>query len=252
MTIPLPPADYLPHLSRQTAEFERLLRTADLDAPVVSCGDWTLRKLGAHLGNVHRWATTIVTTGEPASQNLELEPGGDLADWYAAGAAELLATLRGADPSAPAWHFSVTEKVKAFWFRRQAQEAAVHLFDAARAAGVETVIDPLIAADGVDEVFAVMMPRARRRSGPPPLPESLTIRATDTGHTWLLSPATQTTEGPTADLVAGDTVAAATVAAPAQDLLLLLWKRLAPADTAVRISGNEASARDFLAATLTP
>lgn len=246
-TIPLAPADYLPPLSAQVAEFERLLRTSDLDAPVVSCGDWSLRQLGAHLGNVHRWATTILVTGEPAPQDFEPEPDGDLAEWYAAGADELLSTLRDSDPAAPSWHFSVTEQVKAFWFRRQTHEVAVHLFDAARAAGAETTLEPLIAADGVDEVFVAMMPRVRRRSGPPPLPEPLLIRAADTGHSWLWSPGE---DGPVVEPDSGD--AAVTVEGPARDLLLLLWKRVAVEDTAVRITGDEAVARGFLGAKLTP
>jgi uncharacterized protein (TIGR03083 family) len=248
-TIPLPPTDYLPHLSSAAAEFERLLRTADLDAPVVACGDWNLRELGAHLGNVHRWATRIVLTGKAVPQDFEPDPGGDLADWYAASANELLTTLRDSDPAAPTWHFTVAEQVKAFWFRRQAQEVVMHLFDAARAAGRETLIDPLLAADGVDEVFTVMMPRVRKRNGPPPLPEPLLFRAVDTGHTWLWSPAD---EGPVVEPVAGKADPRAKVEGTAQDLLLVLWKRLALEETAARAVGDESVARDFLAAKLTP
>jgi uncharacterized protein (TIGR03083 family) len=250
--LPLAPAAYLPHLIRQLAEFEHLLRTADLDAPVESCGDWRLRELGVHLGDVHQWATAIVTTGEPSPQKFDSKPGDDLADWYAAKAAELLQALRDADPAARSWHFLGTEKVNAFWYRRQTQEVAVHLFDAARAAGTEAVIDPVIAADGVDEVFTAMMPRVRRWHTPPPLPEPLLLRATDTGHAWLLRPASEAGEIPTAHQAAGEEVSAATAEASAQDLLLLLWKRRTIAEAAPRIIGDESVAHGFLTAPLTP
>jgi uncharacterized protein (TIGR03083 family) len=249
--LPLAPADYLPHLIRQLAEFEHLLRTADLDAPVESCGDWRLRELGAHLGDIHRWAATIVTTGEPSPQEFDSEPGDALADRYAARAAELLKALRDADPSARCWHFAGTEKVKAFWFRRQTQEVAVHLVDAARAVGAEAVIDPLIAADGVDEVVTAMLPRVRRWHAPPPLPEPLLLRATDTGHAWLLRPASDG-EIPTGHQVAGEVFSGATAEASAQDLLLLLWKRRTIAETAPRITGDGHVAHGFLTAPLTP
>jgi uncharacterized protein (TIGR03083 family) len=250
--IPLPPADYLAHLSRLVAEFERFLRTADLDAPVESCGEWRLRDLGTHLGNVHRWAASIVTTGEASPQKFETDPAGELADWYAAAAADLLTTLREADPSEASWTMSKTERDKAFWFRRQTHEVSVHLFDAAVAAGAETTTEPLIAADGVDEVFGVMMPRVHRTSGPPPLPESLLVRATDTANAWLLRPAEVDGEGPIVRRVSGAMVSAATVEAPAENLLLALWKRRGVAELAPRITGDESIAHGFLAATLTP
>jgi uncharacterized protein (TIGR03083 family) len=250
--IPLSPADYLAHLSSLVTEFERFLRTADLDAPVASCGEWRLGDLGAHLGNVHRWAASIVVTGEVAPQNFETGPDGDLADWYAAAAAELLTTLREADPAETAWTLSKTERVKAFWFRRQTHEVSVHLFDAASAAGAESKVDPQIAADGVDEVLGVMMPRVHRKAGPPPLPESLLLRATDTGNAWLLRPAAVEDDGPIVRRVSGEMVSAATVEARAEDLLLALWKRRNLAEIAPRITGDESIAHGFLAATLTP
>jgi uncharacterized protein (TIGR03083 family) len=249
--IPLSPADYLTHLSSLVAEFERVLRTADLDAPVESCGDWRLRDLGIHLGNVHLWAASIVVTGEVAPQSFETGPDGELADWYAAAAAGLLTKLREADPDESSWTLSKTERVKAFWFRRQAHEVLVHLFDAAGAAGAEAKADPLIAADGVDEVLGMWIPRVHRKAGPPPLPDSLLLRATDTGNAWLLRPAAVEGDGPVVRRVSGEMVSAATVEAPAEDLLLALWKRRSVAEIAPRITGDESIAHGFLAATLT-
>jgi uncharacterized protein (TIGR03083 family) len=251
--LPLDPLQYLPYLERAMADFERVLTTADLDAPVVACGDWRLRELGAHLGNVHRWTGAIVATGERCREEFAPEPGADLAEWYAAGAASLLATLREADPASRCWHFAGADKVKAFWFRRQTHEVAVHLFDARRAAGIEQDIDPLIAADGVDEVLAAMLPRVRRWHETPPLPEPLLLQASDTGHAWLLRPADGDGESPAVQPTNGtDGAPAVTAEASAEDLLLLMWKRRALDETDLRITGGETVAKAFLTAPLTP
>jgi uncharacterized protein (TIGR03083 family) len=235
----LPPSSYLPHLRALTEAFAAELRAGELDAPVPNCGDWTRADLGTHLGNVHRWAATVVRTGEPQPQEFENPPSADLAQWYAESAALLLDTLAEADPAARCWHFCGTEKTKAFWFRRQVHETAVHLVDVTR--GTVPDLDPLIAADGVDEVFGAMLPRITRWHAVPSLPAPITLRATDTGHSWTLVPG----EPP----ALGEAEAASTVEAPAQQLLLRLWKRTAAEP---RITGDEALAAAFLKAPLTP
>jgi len=235
----LPPSAYLPQLRALTEAFAAELRAGEPDAAVPACGDWTRADLGTHLGNVHRWAATVVRTGEPQRQAFETTPPADLAQWYAESAELLLDALAEADPAARCWHFGGTEKTKAFWFRRQVHETAVHLADAARGPAPE--LDPLIAADGVDEVFGAMLPRITRWHAVPSLAAPITVRATDTGHSWTLVPG----EPP----VLGEAEAAATVEAPAQELLLRLWKRPAAEP---RITGDEALASAFLRAPLTP
>ncbi|WP_370947807.1 maleylpyruvate isomerase family mycothiol-dependent enzyme [Amycolatopsis sp. cg5] len=244
--MPLAPADYLPHLRRLVAEFERVLRTADHDAPVKTCGDWRLTDLAVHLGNVHRWATGMIITGESIKQDFDKVPDGDLADWYAESAAKLIEALEAADPADPTWHFGTSAKIKAFWFRRQTQEIAVHLYDAATSAGEELVLDPVIAADGVDEVLTEMLPRVTRWHTPPPLTASLTLRATDAGTSWHL-PAVGEGEVPA---VGEDAEPAATAEGTGQELLLMLWQRYPLAK--VELGGDTAAATAFLSARMTP
>ncbi|MBE1502317.1 uncharacterized protein (TIGR03083 family) [Amycolatopsis lexingtonensis] len=235
-TMPFPARDYLPVLRELTGAFADALRTGDPAAKVPDCGDWTLADLGTHLGNVHRWATAIVTTGELQSQDFEAGPGADLASWYAESAGLLLDALEQATPEDGCWHFGGTEKTKAFWFRRQVHETAVHLADA----GSEHVLDPAVAADGVDEVLGAMLPRVTRWHAVPELPGPVSLRATDTGDVWTVHPGEPPALGPAVD-------GAATVEAPARDLLLRLWKRTGPAP---RVTGDAAAA--LLAAPLTP
>ncbi|WP_329044241.1 maleylpyruvate isomerase family mycothiol-dependent enzyme [Amycolatopsis sp. NBC_01488] len=234
-TMPFPARDYLPVLRELTGAFAEVLRSADPAAPVPDCAGWTLADLGTHLGNVHRWATSVVITGEAQRQSFEDGPGADLASWYAESAHGLLAALDAANPGDRCWHFGGTEKTKAFWYRRQVHETAVHLADS----GSAHVLDPAVAADGVDEVLSTLLPRVTRWHAVPRLPGPVSLRATDTGDVWTVHPGEPPALGPAAD--------GATVEAPARDLLLRLWKRTGPDP---RVEGAAAAA--LLEAPLTP
>jgi uncharacterized protein (TIGR03083 family) len=233
--MPFPARDYLPVLRELTAAFAEALRTGDLAAKVPDCGDWTLADLGTHLGNVHRWAAAVVTTGEVQPQNFASGADAGLASWYAESAALLLDALERATPEDRCWHFGGTEKTKAFWFRRQVHETAVHLADS----GSGHVLDPAVAADGVDEVLGTLLPRVTRWHPVPELPGPVSLHATDTGDVWTVHPGEPPALGPAAG--------SASVEAPARDLLLRLWKRTGPDP---RTDGAAAAA--LLEAPLTP
>ncbi|MFD2492473.1 maleylpyruvate isomerase family mycothiol-dependent enzyme [Amycolatopsis jiangsuensis] len=239
---PLPATEYLPHLRALTKDFAEEVRAGRLEAVVPSCGEWTRAELVAHLGNVYRWAAKIVRTGD--RERTPVPVSGDPARWYEECAAELLEALAGADPDEPCWHFAGSAKTKAFWFRRQVCETAVHLIDAHAARDAVVRLDPLVAADGVDEVLGSFLPRAARFGPAPSLPVPITLRASDFDQSWTLVPG----EPP----ALGDAHAAATVEAPAQDLLMVLWNRSRLDEAGLRITGDAEVARAFLAAKLTP
>ncbi|MGI5144599.1 MULTISPECIES: maleylpyruvate isomerase family mycothiol-dependent enzyme [unclassified Streptomyces] len=242
--LPLASDTLLAALSEEVAAFEQLLRTADTGTPVATCGDWNLRGLGAHLGQVYRFAAVVVRTGALCREQFAPADAQQIADWYAEGAASLLAALRETDPAASTWAFGRPDAVAAFWFRRLTMETAVHLLDAQLATGAEIHVNPLIAADGVDEVFATLMPMVWSRGEPKLLPAPVALRTTDTGHGWLIQPADIPQVRPVDSMPP-----AATVAATAADLLLTLWKRRAPKPE--WINGDVAAANALLTASLT-
>ena len=69
--------------------------------------------------------------------------------------ARLTAALESVDPTEHAWTWS-TDQTVGFIGRRQAHEALIHRLDAELTAGTVTDLDPTLAADGVDEVLAMM------------------------------------------------------------------------------------------------
>ncbi|MFE5565294.1 maleylpyruvate isomerase family mycothiol-dependent enzyme [Amycolatopsis japonica] len=245
------PDEYLARLRELTAGFARVARTGDHAAPVPCCGDWRLRDLVVHLGNVHRWAAGIVRTGDPAPQIFEADPGADLAAWYRESAEELIEALREASPGDGAWNFTAAAKTKAFWFRRQVHETAVHLLDAHRAAGTEYTLDPSIAADGADEVLLGMLPKVKRWHAPPVVTVPLLLKTSDTGHAWLITPPGET-DVPGSRQADPAEAAGAVVEGTAEALDLLLWQRIELDGAGIEITGDAAAAKTFLAGPFTP
>ena len=194
--------------------------------------DWTAGDLVRHLGNVHRWATALVTAGtaeRPPPHDDEDPPDGELLDWYGAGLTGLVRALRETPPDAPAWHMSPTApKVAAEWARRQAHELAVHRMDLEAAAGVPvTEVDPELADDGVDEVLRVVVPRWAHTEPVSTATATVAVRSTDTGRVWTA----RVTQGDVAVTDEDAQRADARLQAPAAALLRRLWGR--PAEVVV-------------------
>jgi uncharacterized protein (TIGR03083 family) len=213
---------------------------AGLETKVPWVPAWTVRDLVAHLGAVHRWATEIVRAGgtnPPAPAGRYQPPHDDLAGWYALGLTELVAALRTVDPDAPAWHMSPAASHTARdWSRRQAHEHVVHRLDIEVAAGVaHAAVDPVLAADGVDELLGIILPRWQHTSPLVAARASVTVTAPDVDRRWLVEVAagrvrlTRSDPGPLPPPTGAPGVAELT--GPAEQLLRRLWGR--PADVVV-------------------
>jgi uncharacterized protein (TIGR03083 family) len=226
---------HLRHLRAESAAFSTVLRTTSPDVAVPTCPGWRLRDLAVHLGGVHRWATTIVSTGERATPPTYDVADLDLADWFDEGANTLHDVLGAADPAQSCWTFGGSGRA-AFWARRQALETAVHRVDAELTQGGAAAVPDDLAEDGIAEVVDVMQPRqvALGRSGA--VETCVALVSTSSGRRWSL----------------GEGEPVASVTGPPSALLLLLWHRLEPGDTDFQVSGSAAVVEALLAQGVTP
>ena len=246
----LTPQEFLDQLDDATARFARAAAAGDLGAPVASCPDWTLGDLVVHLGKIHQWATHAIVAGNPDARPVRPpnDPDG-LVEWYRESAGSLLRVLRTTDPHAPAWVFGPPPGTVAFWYRRQAHEATMHLWDAGTAGGGEAEpIGCVVALDGIDEVTGMFFPRQVTTGRIGPLAHRLALETTGAGgaNRWVLAG-----DG-TGPASAPDAPADAVVRGEAPDLLLLVWRRIGLDDERVRVEGDVSAARAVLNRALTP
>jgi uncharacterized protein (TIGR03083 family) len=238
-------AEYTEALRKEGRLLISAAERAGADAPVPGCPGWLVRDLLAHLGSVHRWATTYVTeggqdpAGRPRAPELEDEA---LLEWVREGHNRLLAALSSAPSQLSCWTFLPAPSPLAFWARRQAHETAVHRVDAESAGGGPlSAPAPGFAADGIDELLCGL---AGRRKSPvrTESPKTLRVRAVDVpGAVWTVR---LSGEGPpVAERAEGGAADAADCAyeGPAGELYLVLWNRLP--DEAVTLTGDRALAR---------
>ncbi|MBZ5739661.1 maleylpyruvate isomerase family mycothiol-dependent enzyme [Nocardioides mangrovi] len=212
--------DWTALLATATDRFARLTAEADPTAPVASCPGWTVADLVDHVGGVHQWARHAIVAGTPDGQAESPSLGADaaaLASWYAGHAGALRDALAG-DPTASAWTFG-TEQTAGWWLRRQVHETTMHTRDLLDAAGRvdEWILDPGLAWDGVREVATEFYPRQVRLGRTEPLPGTLRLVATD----LAIDP-----------VVLGDATPEVELAAPAAEVLLMVWKRRTAEDPA--------------------
>jgi uncharacterized protein (TIGR03083 family) len=160
--------------------------------PVPSCPGWDVAKLALHVGLAHVWAGEQVRRGtsDPlAWSDLPRAPAGrDRLVWLEEATGRLCDALAASDPDAPAGAWLGVEVHAGFWSRRMAHETAVHRVDAEGALGREPALPQDLAADGVDELASVILPRllaAPRERGSLPS-GSLCLFATDAGAAWRM------------------------------------------------------------------
>jgi uncharacterized protein (TIGR03083 family) len=237
-------------------------RSAGPEARVPMSSRWTVRDLVIHAGNVHDWAASVLRTRVEQPQAFDAEPDGvgesfsALLQWYADRAGDLLDLLTGDEvpDDTPMWTFG-PPGTAAFWPRRQAHEITMHSVDGAMASGealsdAVLPLDPQVSADGVDEVFTVMMPRVAMFVPRPALPGRLAVEATDTGHRWELE------RDGRIDSAATGSAVDATLAGPASGLFAVLWRRgtldADGADLGVEVTGARDVVDALFAARLTP
>ena len=179
----LDPEAYLSHIRSESARFREVLTHCDPDTRVPSCPDWNAADLLWHLATVQRWWAEVLTA-RPARPD-EIDPPRPqtydaLLAAYDEWSGELVRVLETADPRDEAWSWSDDHTV-GFILRRQAHEALVHRVDAELAAETSSEVDPVLAADGVEEVLAVMYGGCPPWGSWEPGEGLIRVDATDTG-----------------------------------------------------------------------
>jgi len=223
----LPTEDCIAAINGHSAGFADACR-GNLAARVEHCPDWSVADLVWHLTEVHWfWATIVeeLLEAPPDASRRPERPADDrLVDAFEAGAARLAQVLASADQSASCWTWAPQQQEVAFVTRHQVQEAAVHHWDAAHAAGEVLAIEPDTAADSVDEFLTFSVSTEADPADPPgePLAARFVLRASDTRDAWTLG------DGPLPGTLQVERVGdddAPTVTATASDLLLWLYAR---------------------------
>ena len=180
--------EYCAALRREGHSLTASARAAGVDAPVVSCPEWKIADLLGHVGRLHRWVASIVEADgdDPTDHwsDAEPPPPGERIGWFDGGVDLVADTLLRVDPTAPAWSWT-TERTAGFWARRQANETAVHRWDAQTASGATEPIEHALAVDGIDEFFG-LIPFWKRESTLRGAGESMHLHATDGDGEWFV------------------------------------------------------------------
>jgi uncharacterized protein (TIGR03083 family) len=247
-------AEHIASLERDGQLMVAAAERAGLRAAVPSCPGWQVRDLLRHQGYVHRWAGRYVAEqlSERVPRLTEAElladgpPDDELLDWFRAGHAALVSSLRAADPGMKCWTFLDAPSSLAFWARRQAHETAIHRVDAELAQGGLSPVGAEFAADGIDELImgfcgrdATGLTDAQRAEV-----QRLQVQVTDADGEWQVE---LTEEGKCAATVrrgSGHGSADCTLTGPAAGLYLVLWNRAEPGAAAeVSVGGDAAVLR---------
>jgi uncharacterized protein (TIGR03083 family) len=187
--------DHLGAIVRSGAALGEAAAAAGLEAKVPTCPAWNVTKLVLHQGMVHRWAAANLRgerDHDTTASQAEGKAAASLLDWYSKGLAALVDTVRATAADARAMVFlRDAPPPRRFWARRQAHETTIHSVDAIAArcgrwpTASDVAIDPMLAADGIDELLMGFITRGKGRLHTAE-PYNLLVRTDDTGHAWTL------------------------------------------------------------------
>jgi uncharacterized protein (TIGR03083 family) len=227
---------------------------------VPTAPQWTVTDLVRHVGQTQHWVAEIIERRitDPAQLPAEMAvlPAGpgQWQGWLSQSAQRVASACSGDALDAPVFNAAGDERSGTrFWMFSMLNEAVVHGFDAARAAGRPSGIDAGVAAALISHHLAMLTSPTWAVQRPE---SARAIRGTGQTLQWL---ATDTAGGAGAWLVErrpdgarwqpGTRQADVTVTGPARSLLLTLTRRLpltGPEATSISIDGDIDLARHWL------
>jgi uncharacterized protein (TIGR03083 family) len=244
-----PPGPALDHLRREALRFAEVAARSPLPAHVPAYPAFTVETLTAHIGRVLRGFAPILDPGSAAGP-AEAPAGPAVLGWASDGLQPLLTQLSEIPPDTPVtFPHGRGERPASAIAPLLAVEVGVHRWDLETVLGEHVPVPADLAASEIDSVFQNFAPRLAG-SGVAPIGGPLRLRATDIEAEWTV---TVQDGALRAGRSAGDQDDAGTVVAgPAQDLALIVWKRLPPALSAITITGPADVLDRFLAAGYIP
>ena len=214
----------------------------NLDRPVAACPGWVVADVVGHLGRVYRSVTDIVghrLVDQPSTRVPKPPAGDEVVDFFTSGLAGLVDVLRTTPAHVPVITWGSVGEV-GFYHRRMAHETGAHRFDVQTACGSVDPFDGDIAADGVSELYEVVLPfglsrNTKAHSGESGPGGSLHLHRTDGPGEWTLEMVDGSLRVGTAH---GKATAA--VRGPASDLFVFAWNR--GRSDSLEVFGDEAVA----------
>jgi uncharacterized protein (TIGR03083 family) len=240
------PGRFLELLERDGSRLAATARHGELDAPVPTCPGWTVADCVAHTADAYQHKIACMRLQRrPDEYPGEPPEAVGVVDWFDASLAELLGELRDRGPAAPSYTWWPADQTVGFWYRRMAQETAVHRVDVEDARGEPTPIDADLAIDGIDEVLDAFMGDDWDTVTPeewgavdPKAGEGSTIAVRSGGRVWRSTLAPDRIA-----LARGGGPADASVSGDPEAVLLWLWGRRP--DSVVDLGGEPSALAAF-------
>lgn len=223
-------------LRAAVGEFAAEAAAAGLETRVPTAPAWTVRKLVAHQGMVHRWARAnlLREDNHPPTWNAQGQAVEDPVAWLVDGAEALVRTLESVPDDTLARVFlKDAPPPRLFWARRQCHETTIHAVDALAARlgrppqPEEARVPEEVALDGIDEVLTGFITRGSSCfTGV----DAVLVHVLPAGHDrgWsvrIRDGAAETLRMLGAGGPADDDLARVTLAGPPVALYLALWNR---------------------------
>ena len=156
-----------------------------LDADVATCPGWVVADVVGHLGRVYRSVTEIVRERlqDPPITAVPRPPAGAaVLDFFTEGLDDLVAAL-AATPVDTSLYTWANDRTAGFYRRRMCHETAAHRLDVA----AHEPLDGDVAADGISELYDIVLPFGLARSRGPRPAGSLHLHRTDGPGEWTLA-----------------------------------------------------------------